>query len=115
MVTGGLDAKYGNALSGVVNITTKEGGEKFGGGVRFLTDDFGRQDKTFTNYDRFEYGFGGPTPLKGLTYYFAGDLIFTGIPVSDEYRATKRRIGVPMPSGTLQLILRNCHAVESVV
>jgi len=77
MVTGGLDAKYGNALSGVVNITTKEGGEKFGGGFRFLTDDFGRQDKTFTNYDRFEYGFGGPTPLSGLTYYFAGDLVFT--------------------------------------
>jgi len=77
MVTGGLDAKYGNALSGVVNITTKEGGERFGGGFRYLTDDFGRQDRTFTNYDRFEYGFGGPTPMKGLTYYFAGDMIFT--------------------------------------
>ncbi|MBK8166411.1 MAG: TonB-dependent receptor [bacterium] len=77
VVTGGLDAKYGNALSGVVNITTKEGGEKFGGGVRFLTDDFGRQDKTYTNYDRFEYGFGGPSPLKNVTYYLAGDLRFT--------------------------------------
>jgi outer membrane receptor protein involved in Fe transport len=77
MVTGGLDAKYGNALSGVVNITTKEGGEKFGGGVRFLTDDFGRQDKTFTNYDRLEYGFGGPTPLNGITYYLSGDMTFT--------------------------------------
>ncbi len=77
MVTGGLDAKYGNALSGVVNITTKEGGEKFGGGMRFLTDDFGRQDKTYTNYDRFEYGLGGPSPIKGLTYYVAGDLTFT--------------------------------------
>ncbi len=77
MATGGLDAKYGNALSGVVNITTKEGGEKFGGGFRFLTDDFGRQDKTFTNYDRFEYGFGGPSPISGLTYYIAGDAIFT--------------------------------------
>ncbi|MFN2370194.1 MAG: TonB-dependent receptor domain-containing protein [Candidatus Krumholzibacteriia bacterium] len=77
MVTGGLDAKYGNALSGVVNITTKEGGQKFGGGFRFLTDDFGRQDKTYTNYDRFEYGFGGPTPVGGLTYFLAGDLAFT--------------------------------------
>lgn len=76
MVTGGLDAKYGNALSGVVNITTKEGGEKFGGGFRFLTDDFGRQDKTYTNYDRLEYGFGGPSMIKGLTYYLAGDLAF---------------------------------------
>ncbi len=77
IATGGLDAKYGNALSGVINITTKEGGKKFGGGIRFLTDDFGRQDKTFTNYDRLEYGFGGPSPFKGLTYYLAGDLQFT--------------------------------------
>ncbi len=77
LATGGLDAKFGNALSGVVNITTKEGGKKFGGGVRFLTDDFGRQDKTFTNYDRLEYGFGGPTPFKGVTYYLAGDLQFS--------------------------------------
>ncbi len=77
MATGGLDAKYGNALSGVVNITTKEGGDKFAGGVRFLTDDFGRQDRTYTNYDRFEYGFGGPSMIKGLTYYLAGDISFT--------------------------------------
>jgi len=76
-VTGGLDAEYGNALSGVVNITTKTGGEKFEGGVRYLTDDFGRQDKTFTNFDRFEYGFGGPTPVDRLTYYISGDLNFT--------------------------------------
>ncbi|MCP4572479.1 MAG: TonB-dependent receptor [bacterium] len=74
--TGGLDAKYGNALSGVVNIITKEGGEKFGGGVRYITDDFGRQDRTYKNYDRFEYGFGGPTPVRGLTYFLSGDLSF---------------------------------------
>lgn len=77
LVTGGMDAKYGNALSGMVNITTKEGSKKFSGGMRFLTDDFGRQDRTFTNYDRLEYGFGGPTPVKGLTYYVAGDMSFT--------------------------------------
>jgi len=77
MVTGGLDAKFGNALSGVVNVVTKEGGQKFGGAVRFLTDDFGRQDKTFTNYDRLEYQFGGPMPLKGLTYSISGDFLFT--------------------------------------
>jgi outer membrane receptor protein involved in Fe transport len=77
MATGGLDAKYGNALSGVVNIVTKEGGQKFGGAFRFLTDDFGRQDKTYTNYDRFEYQFGGPMPVDGLTYSIAGDLSFS--------------------------------------
>ena len=76
-VTGGLDAEFGNALSGVVNITTKTGKDHFEGGIRYFTDDFGRQDKTFTNYDRFEYGFGGPTPIDKLTYYFSGDLRFT--------------------------------------
>jgi len=77
-VTGGLDAEYGNALSGVINITTKTGSrEKFEGGLRFLTDDFGRQDRTFTNFDRFEYGFGGPSPIDNLTYYISGDVSWT--------------------------------------
>ncbi len=76
-VTGGLDAEYGNAMSGVVNITTKTGGDHFEGGLRYMTDYFGRQDRTYTNYDRFEYGFGGPTPISKLTYYLAGDVIFT--------------------------------------
>jgi len=77
-VTGGLDAEYGNAMSGVVNITTKTGSrDKFEGGLRFLTDDFGRQDRTFTNFDRFEYGFGGPSPIDKLTYYVSGDLVWT--------------------------------------
>ena len=76
-VTGGLDAEYGNAMSGVVNITTKTGGDHFEGGLRYMTDYFGRQDRTYTNYDRFEYGFGGPTPIKNFTYYLSGDVIFT--------------------------------------
>ncbi|MHB8078693.1 MAG: TonB-dependent receptor [Candidatus Krumholzibacteriia bacterium] len=76
-VTGGLDPEFGNAMSGVINITTRSGTEKFGGGLRYFTDDFGRQDKTYTNYDRFEFGFGGPTPVSRLTYFLSGDLTFT--------------------------------------
>ncbi len=76
-VTGGLDAEFGNALSGVINITTRTGGDTFEGGLRYFTDDFGRMDKTYTNYDRFEFGFGGPTPLPKLTYFLSGDLTFT--------------------------------------
>ncbi len=92
IATGGLDAKYGNALSGVVNIVTKEGGQKFGGAVRFLTDDFGRQDKTYTNYDRLEYQFGGPVAIDGLTYSVSGDLLFqdtenTSVAHRPEYKA----------------------------
>jgi len=76
-VTGGLDPEFGNAMSGVINITTRSGSDQFEGGLRYFTDDFGRQDKTYTNYDRFEFGFGGPTPVKKLTYFLSGDLTFT--------------------------------------
>jgi outer membrane receptor protein involved in Fe transport len=77
-VTGGQDPEYGNALSGVVDITTKEGNpEKFELQMRFMTDDFGRQDRTFTNYDRFEVGLGGPTPIPRFTYFLSGDFRFS--------------------------------------
>jgi outer membrane cobalamin receptor len=59
-VTGGQDPEYGNALSGVINIETREGSrDNFEFNARFFTDDFGRQDRTYTNYDRFEFGLGG--------------------------------------------------------
>ncbi|HSQ76349.1 MAG TPA: TonB-dependent receptor, partial [Bacteroidota bacterium] len=37
VVSGTFNAEYGNALSGVVNTVTKEGGNKFGGSVSFYT------------------------------------------------------------------------------
>jgi len=69
ILTGGIDAEYGNALSGVVNVSTKEGTDRFGGEVRWDTDRYGDPTKTFDNYDRFTFGFGGPTPIRNLTYF----------------------------------------------
>jgi outer membrane receptor for ferrienterochelin and colicin len=69
LLSGGFDAEFGNAQSGIVNMSTKEGGEKFSGDIRFHTDDYGDQFKTYNNYDQLQVGFGGPTPVKGLTYY----------------------------------------------
>jgi outer membrane receptor protein involved in Fe transport len=73
IVSGGMDAEYGDAQSAVINIATKEGGATFGGEARFFTDDFGRQDKTYTNFDRVSLGFGGPTWWKNLRYYVSGE------------------------------------------
>ncbi len=69
ILSGGFDAEYGNALSGVVSVTTREGTDRFGGEVRWDTDRYGDPTKTFNNYDRFTFGFGGPTPIKNLTYF----------------------------------------------
>jgi outer membrane receptor protein involved in Fe transport len=73
IVSGGMDAEYGDAQSAVINIATKEGGATFGGEARFFTDDFGRSDKTYTNFDRVSLGFGGPTWWKNLRYYVSGE------------------------------------------
>jgi outer membrane receptor protein involved in Fe transport len=69
VLSGGFDAEYGNALSGVVSVTTKEGTDRFGGELRWDTDRYGDPTKTYDDYDRFTFGFGGPTPIKNLTYF----------------------------------------------
>lgn len=76
IITGGMDAEYGNAQSAVVNVSTREGGKTYEGQIRFMTNDFGRKDKTYTNYDRLSIGFGGPTPINNLTFYMSGDATF---------------------------------------
>ena len=77
IVSGGMDAEYGDAQSAVINITTKEGGRRFAGEFRYFTDDFGRQDKTYTNFDRLSLGFGGPTWWKSFRYYVSGEATFS--------------------------------------
>ena len=77
VLSGGFDAEYGNALSGVVSVSTKEGSERFSGEVRWDTDRYGDPTKTFDNYDRFTFGFGGPTPIKNLTYFATYEGSFT--------------------------------------
>lgn len=40
VLTGTFNAEYGEAMSGVLNIVTKEGGNKYSGRMRFFTDKF---------------------------------------------------------------------------
>ncbi|MCK4412765.1 MAG: TonB-dependent receptor [Candidatus Eisenbacteria sp.] len=86
VLTGGLDAKYGNAQSGVILYRTKEGGEHFAGEVRYITDDYGSPKNTFDNYDRVLLGFGGPLPVRDLTYYFSLQATY-----QDNYPKTRAR------------------------
>jgi outer membrane receptor protein involved in Fe transport len=69
VLSGGFDAEYGNALSGVVKVDTKEGSDRLSGEMRWDTDRYGDPTKTFDDFDRFTFGFGGPTPIKDLTYF----------------------------------------------
>jgi outer membrane receptor protein involved in Fe transport len=76
LITGGMDAEYGNANSGIINYTTPSGGRNFQGNFRYQTDRYGRADKTYTNFDRYSLGFGGPTPFKDLTFFVSGEATF---------------------------------------
>jgi outer membrane receptor protein involved in Fe transport len=56
IITGGFDAKYGQALSGVVDAKTKEGGQNFQGYLGYQTDQL-TGDET---EDIYEFELGGP-------------------------------------------------------
>jgi outer membrane receptor protein involved in Fe transport len=66
---GGVSPEQGNALSGVINVTTREGGKRFGGDVRWDTDRYADPTKSFDRYDRLSLDAGGPTPVRGLTWF----------------------------------------------
>jgi outer membrane receptor protein involved in Fe transport len=68
--TGAFDAEHGGALSGILDIATREGTDSLQGQVRWDTYRFGDPTKTFDRFDRLMLGFGGPTPLRRLTYRF---------------------------------------------
>ena len=73
-VVGGMDAEYGNAQSAVINVTTREGGARFDGSVRYWTDDYGRPDKTYSNFDRLALGLGGPLGDGDFRWFLAGEI-----------------------------------------
>ncbi len=60
----GLDAEYGNAQSGVINIITREGGETYSGSIQHRTDGVARSG---FNERYYAANLGGPEPL---TSYF---------------------------------------------
>ncbi|HLQ67272.1 MAG TPA: TonB-dependent receptor [Candidatus Limnocylindrales bacterium] len=76
-VLGGMDAQYGNALSGIIALTTREGGDKFGGEMRYFTDRYGEQDKSFNDFERLSAGFGGPFLFPKTNYYVSFEGTYT--------------------------------------
>ena len=76
---GTFSAEYGNALSGVINFVTKEGGAKYHASLKAWTGDhYSTHDDIFFNIDdidpfnnrRVEATLGGPVPLLGKKFTF---------------------------------------------
>lgn len=64
VVAGGFNAEYGEAMSGVVNIVTKEGGDRTHGSVEYYTDDVLSSGYDYGTHD-VNFNVGGPIPLSG--------------------------------------------------
>lgn len=64
VITGGFNAEYGQATSGVVNVTTREGGKNYSGYLSYKRDNLGsRASYNIFNIDVVEANFSGPEPI----------------------------------------------------
>ncbi len=79
VISGTFNAEYGRAMSGVVDIVTKDGGRKFSGNISgFLGDYISSDDKLFPNIDdlnangltNLQVTLGGPVPGLGDKWSF---------------------------------------------
>lgn len=71
--TGGFSAEYGNAMGGVVNVVTKEGGPEYSGSVRYKTDKINSGSQFYQNANIWDLTFGGPL-LKNSRFFITGYL-----------------------------------------
>jgi outer membrane receptor protein involved in Fe transport len=99
IIKDGFDPEYGNALSGVVKITSQTGSaDETNMGLTFITDDFGNNDlnKYSEDYDYMAFSLSGPDPIlkkkilpslglnfledKELTFFFYAEMTKSGTP-----------------------------------
>ena len=71
MIIGNISARYGDAMSGIINITTKSGSPNFFGSVEGITseslDDFG--------YNLASLAIGGPVVGENVNFFFAAEYL----------------------------------------
>ncbi|MGQ9560079.1 MAG: TonB-dependent receptor [Candidatus Oleimicrobiaceae bacterium] len=80
VAAGGFSPEYGNALSGVINLSTREGGSTFSGQLEYSTSmPFGLKalapaEGRARNYQDVVASFSGPVPfIKNMSFFFSGE------------------------------------------
>ncbi|MBM4175605.1 MAG: TonB-dependent receptor [Ignavibacteria bacterium] len=68
VITGGYNAEYGQATSGVVNVRTREGGNEYKGSFSWKRDNLGFNKNSFStfNIDIVEASLSGPEPITSF-------------------------------------------------
>jgi len=84
VITGGYNAEFGQATSGVVNVRTREGGNYYSGTITYKRDNLGERTSYHVfNTDVLEANFSGPEPitsfiLPALGLKIPGEITFFG-------------------------------------
>ncbi|MBM3322049.1 TonB-dependent receptor [candidate division WOR-3 bacterium] len=87
IISGGFDAEYGEAMSGIIQVITKEGKGRFKGRLKYTTDELLPGGLNFGD-NRYEASLGGPVPgFARLRYFMSGELYFT-----DDYSPLKHKL-----------------------
>jgi outer membrane receptor protein involved in Fe transport len=75
VITGGFNAEYGSAMSGVVNVVTKSGSSKLEGMMRVRTDAvFPKDNELNFGYNGLEANLGGPIyKLTDFKFFLSGE------------------------------------------
>ncbi len=123
VISGTFNAEYGQALSGVVNIVTKDGGNRFEGNVSAFTGSyFSKNTDLFEELDSFkpetvkdvQFSLSGPTKLlSGLTFFVTGRYF-----ENDGYLYGKKYYNTSdfhpaMPTGNGESVSMNPHEKKS--
>lgn len=121
ITTGGFDAEYGEALSGVVNIVTREGPERFGGLFRYTTDEIFGSNKLTYGYNLYELSFGGGFLQKSrMRYFVSGEAMLTDAYEPAKYKVPSARfdykaegkLSYRLPGAKGKVILTGFHSRE---
>ncbi len=73
LMTGGFSAEYGNAMGGVVNVSTKEGGSILSGSLRYKTDKLSSSSQFYQNLNIWDATLGGPI-YEDIRFFLTGYL-----------------------------------------
>ena len=64
---------YGNALSGVVNVVTREGGDGYSGKVEMKTSEFGVSEYSRLHQNIVTASFSGPIGTNKIKFFISGE------------------------------------------
>lgn len=88
LLSGTFNAEYGNALSGVVNIVTRDGTDKFSGKIEARTSEFGVERYSDLHQNRINGSLSGPIISPEFNFFISGEMDKNGNYLPFGYRNT---------------------------